>query len=530
MSDDARPGGLEYDLEIRGVTHKVQLPFVTGVLADLSGRPAEPLPRLADRAFVEIDRGNFDARMAAIRPRLAFAVPNAVAGNGDLEIELHFAGMADFSPAAVARQVPALRALLEARGQHKEATEARAELDRRLALQLNSILHADDFQRLEATWRGLRYLVTEAPADESLRIKVLDISKSELARTLTRAQGTNWVHSAIFRMIYRDGYGSFGAAPFGCLVADYAFDHEPADIEILDGMTRICAAAHAPLLTAASPRVMQLDSWQELPWPRDLSKIFALREYDAWNALRASENARYLALALPRFLARSPYRVDEVSIDGVPFEEDTGGLDHLRFVWANPAYLMAVNVHWSFKTYGWCTHLCGLQGGGAVEGLPVVTQPDGLGSVATLCPTEIAIDDLREAELARNGFAALVHRRESDMAAFVSAPSLAVPESYDDPDHAANARRSVQLPHVFALSRIGHYIKAISRDRFTASSDGEAVQRWLQGWIANYVAPLPGAPDATQPRKPLAAAQIVVEAAPGAPEAWTAKIYIRLND
>jgi len=521
---------LAYDLDIRGVTRKVELPFVTGVLADLSGRPAAPPRRVADRGFVEIDRGNFDARMAAIRPRLAFAVPNALSGHGDLEVELNFASMADFSPAGVARQVPSLRALLEARGKHEEASPARAELDRRLALQLNSILHADDFQRLEATWRGVRYLVTEAPADELLRIKVLDIRKSELARTLTRFKGAGWDQSPIFRMIDRDGYGTSGAAPFGCLVADYAFDHGPGDVEILDGMARICGAAHAPLLAAASPGVMHMDSWQELPVPRDLSKIFQTLEHDAWRALRASENARYLALALPRFLARAPYRPDEVSIDGFPFEEDTGDLDHGRFVWANPAYLMAVNVHWSFKTYGWCTHLSGVQGGGAVEGLPLVTQPDGHGGIATLCPTEIAIDDRREAELAHNGFAALVHRRDSDMAAFLSAPSLGVPESHGDRDEAANARRSVQLPHVFATCRIAHYVKAIVRDRFAASSDTEAVQRWLQDWIATYVDAVPGIPDATQLRKPLAAARVIVEAAPGNPDSLTAKVNIRLND
>jgi type VI secretion system protein ImpC len=520
-------------VEVGGVTRTVELPFVTGVLADLSGTTSGPRAPLADRRFLDIDRDNFDARMAAIRPRLTFAVPDALRGQGHLQVDLTFAGMADFSPLAVASQVPALHALLEARRRHAEAGHrgaALAEIDRHLNRQLNLILHAEEFQRLEGTWRGLHCLVSHTETDERLRIKALDISKGELARTLGRFKGPSWDTSPLFRKIYHDGFGSPGGAPFGCLVGDYAFDHRPADVELLAEMAKIGAAAHVPFLAAASPSVMQLDSWRELPIPRDLSRIVSTPEYAAWHALRDSETARYLGLTLPRFLVRPPYRSDTASPERFGFEEETGNLRDTMFVWANAAYLMAVNVHRSFRTHGWCTRLRGLSAG-AVDGLPVVREADGAGGVTVLGPTEVAITDRRELELARLGFIALLHWRDSAVAAFVSTPSLARPAEYDDAEATTGARLAAQLPHVFASCRIAHYVKAIVRDRWAGSPDRRQAQRWLEEWIADYVDPDPPRPDA-RPRspRPLAAASIAVEPAPGDPAALTAKISIRLND
>ncbi len=401
-------------------------------------------------------------------------------------------------------------------------------IDKKLCEQINLILHHEDFQKLESAWRGLHHLVSNTETDDKLRIRVMDMSKEELRRTLRRYKGIGWDQSPFFKRIYEEEYGQLGGEPYGCLVADYYFDHTPPDVELLGAIAKISAAAHAPFIAGASPSVLQMDSWQELANPRDLSKIFQNLEYAPWNTLRNSEDARYVGLAMPRYLSRLPYGIKTNPVDEFDFEEDTDGADHRKYVWSNAAYAMAVNINRSFKLYGWCTLIRGVESGGVVENLPCHTFPTDDGGIDMKCPTEIAISDRREAELSKNGFISLVHRKNTDYAAFIGAQSLQKPAEYYDADATANANLSARLPYLFACSRFAHYLKCIVRDKIGAFKEREDMQRWLNEWIMNYVDADPAnSSQETKARRPLAAAEVVVEETEGNPGYYSAKFFLR---
>lgn len=403
-----------------------------------------------------------------------------------------------------------------------------AELDRKLTEQINLIMHNPEFQQLESAWRGLHHLVNNTETDEMLKIRVMNVSKSDLAKTLKRYKGTAWDQSPVFKRLYEEEFGQFGGQPYGCLVGDYYFDQSPPDVELLGEMSKIAAAAMAPFIAAASPNLMQMGSWQELANPRDLTKIFTTPEYAAWRSLRESDDARYVGLAMPRFLARQPYGAKTNPVEDFNFEEDTAGADHNKYAWANAAYAMAVNINRSFKLYGWCSRIRGIESGGAVEGLPTHTFPTDDGGVDMKCPTEIAISDRREAELAKNGFMPLVHRKNSDFAAFIGAQSLQKPFEYDDPDATSNARLAANLPYLFATCRFGHYLKCIVRDKVGSFKERDDMAKWLNRWIMNYVDGDPAnSSEITKAEKPLAAAEVVVEEIPGNPGYYSSKFFLR---
>ena len=403
-----------------------------------------------------------------------------------------------------------------------------AQLDLKLSEQVNAIMHHPDFQQLEGAWRGLHYLVNNTESDEMLKIRVMNISKKDLGRTLRRYKGTGWDQSPFHKRLYEEEYGQFGGEPFGCLVGDYHFDHSPQDVEMLAELSKNAAAAHCPFITGAAPTVMQMDTWQELANPRDLTKIFGNTEYASWRSLRDSEDARYLGLTMPRFLARLPYGAKTSPVDEFDFEEDTGSADHRKYAWANSAYAMAVNINRSFKYYGWCTSIRGVESGGIVEDLPVHTFPSDDGGVDMKCPTEIAISDRREAELAKNGFMPLVHRKNSDLAALIGAQSLQKPQEYEDPDATANANLAARLPYLFACCRFAHYLKCIVRDKIGSFKERADMERWLNDWIMNYVDGDPrNSSQAVKARKPLAAAEVTVEEVEGNPGYYTSKFFLR---
>jgi type VI secretion system protein ImpC len=403
-----------------------------------------------------------------------------------------------------------------------------AKLDQKLTEQINLILHHDDFQKLEGAWRGLHYLVSNTETDEMLKIRVLNISKDDLGKTLKKFKGTLWDQSPIFKSVYEEEYGQFGGQPFGCLVGDYYFDQRPGDVDLLSEMARTSAAAHCPFIAGASPTVMGMGSWQELANPRDLTKIFTTPEYASWRSLRESEDSRYIGLAMPRFLARLPYGAKTDPVEAFDFEEDTAGADHARYAWANSAYAMATNINKSFKLYGWCSRIRGVESGGAVEGLPVHTFPSDDGGVDMKCPTEIAISDRREAELAKNGFMPILHRKNSDFAAFIGAQSLQKPSEYDDPDATANANLAARLPYMFACCRFAHYLKCIVRDKIGSFKERDDMHRWLNNWIMNYVDGDPAnSSETTKAQKPLAAAEVVVEDVEGNPGYYSSKFFLR---
>jgi len=403
-----------------------------------------------------------------------------------------------------------------------------AAIDRKLSGQVNQIIHHPDFQSLESAWRGLHYLVNNTETDEMLKIRVFNISKKELQRSLRKYKGTAWDQSPVFKKVYEEEYGQFGGEPYGCLVGDYYFDHSPTDTEMLGEMAQIAASAHAPFLAAAAPSLMQMQSWQELANPRDLTKIFQTPEYAAWRSLRESEDSRYVGLAMPRMLARLPYGAKTDPVAEFEFEEEVEGGDHQRYVWANAAYAMAVNVTRSFKLYGWCSRIRGVGSGGAVEGLPAHSFPTDDGGIDMKCPTEIAISDRREAELAKSGFMPLIHRKNSDMAAFIGAQSLNRPPEYEDADATANASLAARLPYLFATCRFAHYLKCIVRDRVGSFADRDGMQRWLGDWVNRYVEPNPAmASEEEKSRKPLAAAEVVVDEDPANPGYYSAKVFLK---
>ena len=401
-----------------------------------------------------------------------------------------------------------------------------AEIDRKLSEQINLIIHHEDYKALEGAWRGLHHLVNNTETDETLKIRVLNISKNDFKKTLKKFEGTAWDQSPLFKKLYGDEFDTPGGHPYGALIGDYHFDHSPEDVKALTNIAQISAAMHAPFIAGAAPSVLGMDTWQELSNPRDLTKIFQTAEYAAWKSLRESEDARYLGLAMPRFLSRLPYGSKTVPLEEFAFEEDTEGADHNKYTWSNAAYAMGVNITRAFKTYGWCARIRGTEAGGIVEGLPVHTFPTDDGGVDMKCPTEIAIGDRREAELAKNGFMPLSHYKNTDYAVFMGAQSLQKPAVYDDPDATANANLAARLPYLFATCRFAHYLKCMVRDKIGSFKEREDMDAWLNKWISQFCCDSKSAED-VKARFPLAEAKVEVVEIPGNPGYYASKFYLR---
>ena len=402
-----------------------------------------------------------------------------------------------------------------------------AEIDQKLSEQINLIMHHADFQKLEGTWRGLSHLINNTETDEQLKIRVMNLTKKDLGKTIKKFKGTAWDQSPLFKKLYENEYGTPGGEPYGCLVGDYAFDHTPQNVEILKGMAEIAAAAHAPFISGTDPGLMNMETWQELGNPRDLTKILQTAEYAPWRSLRESEDSRYIGLTMPRFLSRLPYGAKTDPVEEFDFEEDTEGADHSRYCWSNAAYAMGVNINRAFKLYGWCSRIRGAESGGMVEGLPCHTFPTDDGGVDMKCPTEIAITDRREAELAKNGLMPLSHWKNTDYAVFVGAQSLHKPAEFDDPDATANANLGARLPYLFATCRFAHYLKCIVRDKIGSFKERADMQSWLNNWITKYVTTDATASESVKSRYPLSAAEVVVEDIEGNPGYYSAKFFLR---
>jgi type VI secretion system protein ImpC len=588
---------IEYDVDLYGAIKQVSLPFVVGVLSDLSGAEALPLPPLSERTFVEYTADNIDDRLRATRPRLSFTVANTLSGEGLLAVSLEFEALGDFSPSAVARRIPPLEQLVDARDyisslarrvegraaeglieglladaelRHtmspamvRQALQAgfatdeagvaaldrsaqalhtalesvrsrRAEsigrlprllaaVDRALSAQLDLILHHEEFQRLEGAWRGLHFLVSNTETDSMLKIRVLNVSKRELLSTLQRFAGSAWELSPLFQKIYTDEYTQLGGEPYGCLVGDYYYDHSPPDVLFLAAMARVCATAHCPFIAGASPALVQLEGWQALSLASDRASVFTTSEYAAWHELRQSDDARYLALAMPRFLARTPYAAEDEEFG---FQEDVGqGFTAKKHTWANAAFAMAANICHAFKVYGWCARIRGIESGGVVEGLPLGSFPADDGSVDVACPTEIALSERTEGELAELGLLPLAHLKGSHSAVFLSAASLHSPRRDEDLDGAGNGQLAARLPYLLVGCRLVHYLACVARDSLSDVWESDALQARLQTWINGYVSGYPGSSSAlAQAKKPLAAADVLVASNE---EGYRAQLYIQ---
>ncbi|HEX5544741.1 MAG TPA: type VI secretion system contractile sheath large subunit [Nitrospira sp.] len=400
-----------------------------------------------------------------------------------------------------------------------------AEIDALLSKQLNEILHAPELQKLEASWRGLRYLVSRSETGSTLKIRVLHCTKKELLRNFENA--SDFDQSVLFKKVYEEEYGTFGGEPIGALIGDFEFNRTAQDMALLEQMSHVAAAAHAPFLTAADPQLFNWDEFTEMAGPRDLSKVFDTVEYAKWKSFRDSEDARYVGIGLPHILMRLPYGPDTAPVETFHFTEDVDGKDHKKYLWGNVAYALGTRLTTAFAKYGWCAAIRGVENGGLVEGLPTHTFHTDQGDVALKCPTELAITDRREKELADLGFIPLVHCKGTDYAAFFSVQSAQKVKKYDTDAANANARLSAQLPYLMAVSRFAHYLKVMMRDKIGSFVSRSECERFLNQWISNYVTPDDNATAATKAQYPLRDAKIEVVEAPGKPGVYKAVAFLR---
>ncbi len=658
--DRVRPPRVQitYDVEIGNAIVMKELPFVFGVLADLSGMVTDPLPPIKMRKFVEVDRDNLPEFMISINPRLAIQVKNVLNDGEDfLNAELFFKHMDDFGPISIAKQVPKLKkiydariklndlavkmegndvlqeqlkeivkdnslkktlknqieTLLKANKQHitedfitsptddinavqtdekdnsnksiyKESdlnddknaskreilkeifTDGRLarepslelyacamiveflnqvekekpneirnpltftenciiKIDKLLSAQINEILHCPTFQALEGTWRALHYLIMNTETSTHLKIRIMNVTKKELMDDLEQA--VEFDQSQLFKKVYEEEYGTFGGHPYSCLIGAYEFTRHPQDILLLSKISNVAAAAHAPFIAAAHPRLFDMDSFSHLGEPRDLAKTFDSTEMIKWNSFRDSEDSRYVALALPRVLMRLPYGPDTLPVDGMNFVEEIDGADNSQFCWGNAAFVMAQKIGYAFSLYKWPAAIRGVEGGGLVEGLPAYTFKTTDGDTALKCPTEIAITDRREKELSNLGFLPICHSKGTDYAAFFGCQTAQKPKIYNTDDANANASLSARLPYLLCASRFAHYVKAIMRDKVGSFLTKDNVALYLNNWIASYVLLNDSANQELKAKFPLREARVDVYDVPGKPGSYKATIYLR---
>lgn len=400
-----------------------------------------------------------------------------------------------------------------------------AQIDQLLTDQLNEVLHEASFQKLEGSWRGLNYLVMNTETGVNLKLRLLNITQKELLNDLEKA--VEFDQSQLFKKLYEEEYGTFGGHPYTMLVGDYEFGRHPQDMALLEKISNVAAAAHAPFIAAASPKLFDMDSFTDLGIPRDLAKVFESLELIKWRSFRDSEDSRYVALVLPHILMRLPYGAETVPVEGLNFEEDVDGKDHAKYLWGNPAYALTQRITAAFANYKWCAAIRGVEGGGTVEGLPTHTFNTDEGDIALKCPTEIAITDRREKELNDMGFISLIHCKGTDYAAFFGGQTTQKPKIYDTPQANANARLSTVLPYILASSRFAHYIKAIMRDKVGSFLTAENVSAFLNRWIGNYVLGKDDAGQEVKARYPLREARVDVTEISGKPGCYKAIVFLR---
>lgn len=605
---------ITYDVEIGGAIQTKELPFVMGVISNLSGHAGDKQPRFKDRKFVEIDRDNFNSVMKSISPYLELTIPNHFEEGKNMALVLKFEEIWDFDPMHIVKSVDALNQvhlhrtnlnellaklegddvleeiLLKACAQKDTLKQLKADLasgdkekmkadsvlaaifadtrlvrnnaqkeaaiemlkafctivdnmdgtpknmfaalnkeiadvDKKMSAQLDEILHHPDYLSLEGSWRGLHYLVMNSETGKFLKIRLLNATKSDLLNDFEKA--AEFDQSLIFKKVYEEEYGTFGGNPYSCLVGDFFIDRTPMDIDLLEQMSHVAAAAHAPFISAADPSMFNLDSFTQLGTPRDLTKIFESVELVKWKSFRESEDSRYAVLTLPRSLIRLPYGPKTNPVEGLNYQESMEGTDNNKFCWTNSAYMLGARITDAFAKYKWTTAIRGVEGGGLVESLPAYTFMTTEGDVALKCPTEIAITDRREKELSDLGFIALCHCKNSDKAAFFGAQTCQEAKTYNTGFANSNANLSARLTYIMAASRFAHYIKSMMRDKIGSFMSQDDVQRYLTTWIAQYVLLTDDAAQETKAKYPLREAQVNVVEDPNNPGFYNAVIFLR---
>jgi type VI secretion system protein ImpC len=400
-----------------------------------------------------------------------------------------------------------------------------AEIDRLISAQMNEIMHHEEFQKLEGSWRGLHYLLKNSLTSTQLKIRVMSVTKKELLKDFERA--LEFDQSSLFKKIYEDEYGTFGGAPFGALIGDYEFGNHPQDMALLEKLSQVAATAHAPFLSAASPEMFGWDTFSEMSDVRDVSKIFDRTDYMKWRSFRESEDSRYVGLTLPHVLMREPYGAATKPTESFRFEEDVDGKDHKKYLWGNAAYALGTRLTEAFSMHGWCVAIRGVEGGGLVQDLPTHTFETDEGEIAMKCPTEVAVTDRREKEFSDNGFIPLVHCKNTDYAAFFATQSANKSKKYDTDAANANARLSSQLQYIFAVSRFAHYLKSMMRDKIGSFMSRKECEIFLNRWISKYVLENDVAPTEQKAKYPLREARVDVAEIPGKPGCYRAVAFLR---
>lgn len=400
-----------------------------------------------------------------------------------------------------------------------------AQLDKLISDQLNEVMHHPDLQKLEGSWRGLHYLVDKSETGQSLKIRVLNATKNDMLKDMQRA--SEFDQSSVWKAIYEEEFGTFGGASYGLLMGDYQFTNHPQDVKFLEEISHVAAAAHAPFIASANEGMFNWDGFEEMGDVRDMAKIFSGAEYTKWNSFRESEDSRYVALALPHILMREPYGADTVPVESFGYEENVDGSDSSKYLWGNAAYALATKMTDSFAKYHWCAAIRGVEGGGLVEGLPVHNFKTDEGDIALKCPTEIAITDRREKELADLGFMPLVHCKGKDYAAFFSTQTAQKAKTYDNDTANANANMSTQLQYIMATSRFAHYLKSMMRDKVGSFMTKNDAEKFLNNWIANYITLDPNASQESKAKFPLSEARVDVSEVPGKTGAYRAVAFLK---
>ena len=398
-------------------------------------------------------------------------------------------------------------------------------LDKLITAQVNHVLHDEKFQQLEASWRNLSKLVSDNELSSSMRVRVFNCSRKELERDFSRAAGFDQSHC--FKTIYEDEYGTLGGTPYTFLIGDMEFGRSPPDIQFLRNMASVAAMAHAPFLAAATPSLLDLDSFTELDRPIDIAKVFETSEMAPWNSLRDNPDSRYLVLTAPRVLVRQPWGADSAPVEEMDFEEDVDGQDHSKYLWGPSSWAVGSLIMKSFSEYGWPSAIRGTESGGKVANLPLHSFPSLSGAKITKCPTETTITDRREKELSDQGIISLCHARNTDYAVVFSGSTVNRPRKYVEDEANANARLSASLPYLLACARFAHYLKAIIRDKVGGFTSRDEIENFLNTWISQYVTADDSAPHSVKAQYPLREAQVKVNDIPGKPGAYTAVAHLR---
>lgn len=401
-----------------------------------------------------------------------------------------------------------------------------ADLDDRIAAQVNAVLHDETFQQLESTWRGLQFLVDHTDFHQNIKIECVNVSKKDLLADFEDSPEVT--KSGLYRHVYTAEYGQFGGQPVGAILADYAFGPGPQDVQLLHFVAAVAAMAHAPFIAAADRSFFGIGDWEELPNIKDVHSLFEMPQYARWYGFRENEDARYVGLTLPRFLLRVPYGPETVPAKSFSFTEEMDDTSH--FCWGNTAFVFGSRLSASFALYRWCTNIIGPQGGGCVDYLPVYTY-ESMGQVQTKIPTEVLISERREFELAKEGFIALTMRKGADNAAFFSANSClrarAFPLTAEGRESERNHKLSLQLPYMMIMNRLAHYIKVIQRENIGTWKERPDLERELNKWISQYVTEMDDPDPATRNRRPLRMAQIMVNDVSGEPGWYSVELLAR---